>query len=85
MKTVLSRLTQCDAASPAAVCLKDGRCFKHFPKEYDDRTEWWDERPSPVYRRAGVLRTSAASRWSCTISVGHAVLTAALTALLLPR
>ena len=43
--------TQCGAANPAAACMRDGRCSKHFPKEFADQTEWRDDSPYPVYRR----------------------------------
>ena len=43
--------TQCGAANPAAACMRDGKCSKHFPKQFAEQTEWRDDSPYPVYRR----------------------------------
>ena len=42
---------QCGPANPAAGCMRDGKCSKHFPKEFANQTEWRDDSPYPVYRR----------------------------------
>ena len=31
--------------------MRDGKCSKHFPKSFAERTEWRDDSPYPVYRR----------------------------------
>ena len=52
-QVVLNCMThaQCGAANPAAACMRDGQCSKHFPKQFAEQTEWRDDSPYPVYRR----------------------------------
>ena len=51
--TVLSCLihTPCGTVNPHAQCMKDGRCSKHFPKEYCNETVWHEGDLHPSYRR----------------------------------
>ena len=42
---------RCGAANPAAACMQDGQCTKHFPKAFAAETQWREDRPYPVYRR----------------------------------
>jgi len=40
----------CGADNPQAKCIVNGKCSKHFPKEYRERTDW-AENSYPLYTR----------------------------------
>jgi len=40
----------CGADNPQAKCMVNGKCSKHFPKEYRERTDWTED-SYPLYAR----------------------------------
>ena len=50
----------CGDVNPAAPCMQQGRCSKHFPKPYSDETIWREGDLHPSYRRR---RVSQAHPW----------------------
>ena len=40
----------CGVDNPQAKCIVNGKCSKHFPKEYRERTDWAED-SYPLYAR----------------------------------
>jgi len=61
----------CGVDNPQAKCMVNGKCSKHFPKEYRERTDW-AENSYPLYARPdnGLVFERNGARfnmWSLTV------------------